>query len=797
MTAGGLTASVSPAPWHLELAHGSARVLSEQRETALGPTGTLGFATAGGWWHATRVLSERREGPGYVAELATTDPLGRTIAARVSPDADGVIQVQAEVRGVTTADVTQTGIAFAARGGERYLGFGERSNAVDQRGGTVENYVAEGPYQPDENLLIRAFVPAPGFHPRADATYFPVPWLLSTAGYGVLVDNDETSSFRLGSDRHDAWSVEVSSPRISLRVFDGPRPADALRRMTARTGRQPPAAAPFYFGPWFQPRDERESLAALAKADAPASVAQTYTHYLPCGDQRGRDEKARTQLFHQAGMAVTTYFNPMICTGYHPVYDEARARRALTRNALDQPHEYRYTGSSQFLVGQFDFSSPAGVGIFSRLLGEAVDAGYDGWMEDFGEYTPTDARSEDGTPGEVMHNRYPRLYHGAAYRYSRTAPRPLARFNRSGWTGTAAVSQIVWGGDPTTDWGFDGLQSAVRNGLTMGLSGVSLWGSDIGGYFSLLGRRLTPELLVRWIQVGAVSGVMRTQANGFSVPEGGRRPQIFDPQILPFWRRYAKLRTQLYPYLAAAQADYDRTGLPIMRHLALDYPDDPAATARDDEFLFGPDLLAAPVLAPGQRTRPLHLPRGRWIDLWRSAVFNSDGSPVLRGSRMLNGPRGVTLPAPLGELPLLVRAGAILPLLPADVDTLASYGKARGLVHLSDRARRRTLLAFPHGRSRSALGPGESLSSREGRRSWSLRVSGRVRRTYSLQASLNTLRRRFAPCSVRLGRRALPRRAWRYSRSTRVLRVRFKTRRGVVRVRGRCHRSRGVRRGKR
>lgn len=95
---------------------------------------------------------------------------------------------------------------------------------------------------------------------------------------------------------------------------------------------------------------------------------------------------------------------------------------------------------------------------------------------------------------------------------------------------------------------------------------------------------------------------------------------------------------------------------------------------------------------------------------------------------MLNGPRGATLPAPLGELPLLVRAVAILPLLPPDVDTLASYGKAGGLVHLSDRARRRTLLAFPHGRSRSALGPGESLSSREGRRSWSLRVSGRVRR---------------------------------------------------------------------
>ncbi len=398
VTAGGLRATASPAPWHLEFVHGSSAVLSERPETGLGPSGTLGFATAAGWWHATRVISERREGADYAAELATTDPLGRTMGVRLGPDSEGVVRVQAAVRGAATDDVTRTGIAFAARGGERYLGFGERSDKVDQRGSTVENYVAEGPYQPEENALIQAFVPAPGFHPRSDATYFPVPWLLSTAGYGVLVDNDEASYFRLASDRPDAWSVEVDSTRMSLRVFDGPRPADALRRMTARTGRQPRAAAPFYFGPWIQPRDD-DSVATLAKADAPASVAQTYTHYLPCGDQRGRDEAARTRSLHGAGMAVTTYFNPMICTGYAPVYDEARARRALTRNQLDQPYEYRYTGSSQFLVGQFDFSSAAGVDIFSRLLGEAVGAGYDGWMEDFGEYTPADSRSEDAAPG--------------------------------------------------------------------------------------------------------------------------------------------------------------------------------------------------------------------------------------------------------------------------------------------------------------------------------------------------------------------------------------------------------------
>ena len=124
---------------------------------------------------------------------------------------------------------------------------------------------------------------------------------------------------------------------------------------------------------------------------------------------------------------------------------------------------------------------------------------------------------------------------------------------------------------------------------------------------ALLENRLTPELLKRWIEFGAVSGVMRTQANGIRVPS--RLGQVWDPEIQPVWRRWAKLRTQLYPYLSAADAQYRRSGLPIMRHLALAYPDDRRAGAVEDSFLFGPDLLAAPVLRPDTTRRALPAPR--------------------------------------------------------------------------------------------------------------------------------------------------------------------------------------------
>jgi alpha-glucosidase len=785
VSAGLLTATVTADPWSLTFADANGKtVLAEATGTASGPTGTVGFQTTLGWYHATKVIDEQRAGTAYIAHLATNDPSGRTLAIKLAPDAAGVIAFIATVQGSGPDAVQQAGIAFAAHPGERYLGFGERSNAVNQRGNDVEDYVSDGPYQPEERPVVGLLVPAPGFHPRDDATYFPVPWLLSSAGYGVLVGRDETSTFRLGTDDPNAWSTEVAGPTIALRVFAGPTPAIALERYTARLGRQPRVAAPFFFGPWWQPEGtDADNLATLAKADAPASLVQTYTHYLPCASQTGQaaQERERVAKFHAAGLADTTYFNPMICTS-HPRYGAAVAANVLTKKADGSPYTYQYQGSTRFTVAQFDFSAPGANAFYASLLEEAYDAGYDGWMEDFGEYTPTDAVSADGEPGPAMHNRYVELYHRSARRFALSVKRPLARFNRSGWTGAQQWDQVVWGGDPTTDWGFDGLSSAVKQALTIGMSGVSMWGSDIGGYFSLGARHLTPELLMRWIEFGSASGVMRTEGSGFDIPDHGHRPQIFDPDVLPVWRRYAKLRTQLYPYLAAAEREYDRTGMPLMRDLALVAPNDPAAVARDDEYELGDALLVAPVLAPGATDRSLYLPAGRWVDLWRSATVAKNGSLVLGAPKVLPGTANATIPAPLAELPLLVRAGAVLPLLPADVDTLTGYGKAPGLVHLRDRAGTRQLLAFPRGRTRSALGPGETLFSKEGSGRWTLTVHATRPRTYRLQATLGTLDHPFMPCSIRVGRRSVTRRAWSYSATSTVLRARLRLRRRATAV---------------
>ncbi|XVX19412.1 TIM-barrel domain-containing protein [Actinomycetota bacterium] len=707
--------------------------------------GALSVQTSAGRATVTRVLSATSRGASPTVELATDRP-GVTVRVSARRLASGDYSLSAVASGV---GVTHVAIDFAADAQERFLGTGERSHAVDQRGHEVLNRVLDGPYAPKQGA-VEPYIPKPGFSMRPDATYFPVPWVLSTQGYGVLLDNDEDSTFAFATaERPDSWRAEVESARLDMRVFAGPAPADALRRMTAAVGRQPAPSAPFVLGAWWQPHtnDPAQELAAQRAADVPISVSQTYTHYLPCGDQDSAREQAQTSALHAKGTAVTTYVNPMVCTSYAKVYAPGVQTGAFTKNPDGTPLVYRYSTASNFTVSQFDFSAAAGRDLFHSVLDETMRDGYDGWMEDFGEYTPDTAVSADGTPGPTMHNRYVEQYHATARDYSEQASRPLARFNRSGWTEAISESEIVWGGDPSTVWDFDGLESSVRQGLSMGLSGVSVWGSDIGGFFTWPDDGLTPELLNRWIEFGAFSGVMRLQAGGINI-FGPARTQVTDPAVAPVWKRYTQLRTRMYPYVSGSHDAYAASGLPVMRHLSLAYPGDRVATGLEDQYLFGADLLVAPVVAQGASERTVYLPAGEWVDLWRSVSMADDGEITLGAATRHTGGSRVSVPAPVGQIPTQVRAGAVIPLLPKDVDTLADYGEEQ-LVTLAERSGQRELLAFPAaGTWKGTLGEGESMSSTLTARRWTLRVDARQARSYRAQAAMPDS---FVPARVRVG----------------------------------------------
>ncbi|HVE69647.1 MAG TPA: TIM-barrel domain-containing protein [Solirubrobacteraceae bacterium] len=735
------------------------------------------------WFHARRVVRVARPAADRLElELATNDPMGHRLLAVVERRDEGVVTVTSRVApgsGPYAGSATTGGAAFAAAGGERYLGFGSRSNAVDQTGREVFNWAEEGPFSSgNAEAVLRPLVPDFTFPSGPAATNLPIPWLLSTRGLGVLIDQTHRSRFRLGSERSDAWQAETETGSFRFTVFAGPKPSDVVRRYSAYAGRQPEPRR-WLFGPWVQFRDGWE--ARFRERDVPATVGQTYTHYLPCGE--GRDagaERALVDRYHRLGYMITTYFNSHVCTSYSAVYDEAARNGWFVKDRSGRPYLITNPFTREQVASVLDFTSPGATRLYARLLDEALDRGYDGWMEDFGEYVPTDSVSSDGRDGFEMHNLYPVLYHRASTEHTKTRRGDdLAVYVRSGFHGVQRWARVVWGGDPTEDWSCaDGLCAALHQALSTGLSGIAYQGSDIGGFHAAVNPRTSDELNIRWLQLGAVSGVMRTQANGYSVhAPREQRSQVWSPAVLPIWRRYAKLRTQLAPYIEAASRAYQRTGLPIVRHLALAFPTDPRAVARSDELLFGPDLLAAPVVEPAARTRRVYLPSGPWVDLWRSVAYDErDGSLSLRRAALLPGRREVTVPAPLTELPLFARAGTMLAMHDPGVDTLATVGSGPGLVHADDRPALR-ILAFPHGGSSGRFNRTERLDSLEHRRAWRLRIVGARARVYALQASLSTLRRPFRPCRVTLDGRRLGPRAWSYDANTGAFRATFRARR--------------------
>jgi sulfoquinovosidase len=660
------------------------------------------------WFHATTATLVDEQPTKSRYRVETDDPLGRHFDVTVEQMSDGVVAVDAVLSDMT--GVSALGWSFFRDDDERFLGFGERSDGADQTGEFVETWAEEGPFSAGparpvtEPLLGETWQgpsPIPG-------TNFPMPWFLSSKGYGFMLDSFAYNAFRLNGS--GSWNVETRDPeRIRFLVFGGPTPADALDRFVAHNGRQPEPAE-WFFGPWYQPLGTSEFRRGLItdwrEWDVPMTVAQTYTHYLPCAAHSGRRDAIReeTALYHEHGYRVTTYVNSFVCDT-HPdgAYAEGAANGYFVKTALGTTYPIPYAAFLDSSSAVVDFTHPDAGPWWQGLVSEAIEDGYDGWMEDFGEYVPPDAVLHDGSSGLAHHNEYCTIYHRASHELTWPLKgKDFAQFVRCGNLGTAPYARVVWGGDPSEDDSeADGLGAAVSQGISMGLSGIGYWGSDIGGFHSIFtGGRTSADTLIRWIELGAFSGIMRMQEDGYELPTQGERVHIWEPEILPTWRRYTKLRTQLFPYVWAAAEEYQRSGMPIMRHLSLAYPDDPEAFAPETrhEFLFGPDILVAPVVDEGARARDVYLPAGEWCEFWPHVAYDEATGAFERrpGPGPIRGPARVTVAAPLDEIPVFVEAGTAIPLLPADTDTLTDVGTAPGLVDLEDvREKIRTLSFGP------------------------------------------------------------------------------------------------------
>jgi alpha-glucosidase/alpha-D-xyloside xylohydrolase len=279
-----------------------------------------------------------------------------------------------------------------------------------------------------------------------------------------------------------------------------------------------------------------------------------------------------------------------------------------------------------------------------------MDAGVDGWWPDQG----------DGYDGPSRLRRHQMYWEGM--QQIRPNERPFA-LHRNASAGIQRYGGFIWSGDVQNRW--ETLKTHVSVGINTGLSGLPLWGTDIGGFNPT--PEYTGELHARWFQFGAFNPLFRAHGRnwhlklpwGWNGGDGGPfesgawradPAELNNPEVEIVCRKYLELRSRLMPYLYTAVREMHDTGLPIIRALWLHYPDDPAATARGDEYLWGRDILIAPVVEKGAASRALYLPRGRWIDFWTEEA--------------VNGGREIDRAVDLATTPLYVRAGAVVPMGP-------------------------------------------------------------------------------------------------------------------------------------
>ena len=281
--------------------------------------------------------------------------------------------------------------------------------------------------------------------------------------------------------------------------------------------------------------------------------------------------------------------------------------------------------------------------------------GVDGWWPDEGDPLDTTSR--------LVRNRM--YWEGP--QLERPNERPYA-LHRNGYAGMQRYGSFLWSGDVYSTW--DTLKVHIPIAINTALTGIPYWGTDIGGFVPT--KEFTAELYLRWFQFGAFCPLFRSHGrnwklrlpwgwntgdsgpleinnyNGAAIPDSS---QLHNPQVEPICRKYLELRYRLLPYLYSAVRECATTGMPILRALWLHHPDDPKAVARQDEYLWGRDLLVAPVVEQGATSRKIYLPHGAWFDFWT-------------GERVQGGAE-ISREVDLETTPLYVRAGAILPLGPA------------------------------------------------------------------------------------------------------------------------------------
>ncbi|WP_433074789.1 alpha-xylosidase [Dactylosporangium sp. CA-052675] len=513
--------------------------------------------------------------------------------------------------------------------GANVYGFGERFTPFVKNGQVVDTWNQDG-------------------GTASEQAYKSVPFFVTDAGFGVFVNSPARVSFEVASEIVSAVQFSTPGPQLEYLVIYGPTPAEILRRYTALTGR--PALPPRWsFGLWLSTSfttDYDEAtvthfVEGMAQRDLPLSVIHFDCYWMRalhwCDFEWDRrvfpepDEMLRR--LGDRGLRRSVWINPYIGQR-SPVFQEAAEAGYL----LHRPDGTVWQSDLWVAgMGIVDFTNPAAREWFAGKVRALLESGVDAVKTDFGERIPTDVVWFDGSDPQLMHNYYPLLY-------NRTVFDELRRHRGEGEAVVFARSATVGGQQFPVHWGGDcestytAMADSLRGGLSLGLGGFGFWSHDIGGFEG------TPSaaLFKRWVAFGLLSSHSRLHGS-----DSYRVPWAFDEEAVAVTRRFARLKNALMPYLWAAAVDAHRRGIPVMRAMLLEFPQDRTSSFLDRQYMLGPDLLVAPVFSD-EGDVEFYLPGGVWTSYL-------DGTTV-------SGPGWVRQRHDFSSLPLLVRPGAVIPL---------------------------------------------------------------------------------------------------------------------------------------
>ncbi|MBR3504434.1 MAG: alpha-xylosidase [Clostridia bacterium] len=511
---------------------------------------------------------------------------------------------------------------------ERVYGLGERFGPFVRNGQSVDMWNEDG-------------------GTSTDIAYKNIPFYLSSRGYGVFVNHPERVSFEIGSEFVSKAGFSVKGESLDFFLIDGPSPKDVLSRYTALTGR-PAMPAPWTFGLWlstsFTTDYDEKTVSAFVDGMARRGIPLSVFHF-DCFWMRAfrwcdftfdpamfPDPAGMLKRLKDRGLRICLWINPYVGQE-SPLFEEGAKAGYFLKRKDGSVWQWDMWQPGLAIV---DFTNPAARAWYAGKLSRLIDLGADCFKTDFGERIPTDAVYFDGSDPEKMHNYYTQLY-------NKTVRDVLAEkkgadqaflFARSATAGGQQFP-VHWGGDCWSS--YEAMEQTLRGGLSLTLSGFGFWSHDIGGFE----QRSTADIYKRWLAFGLLSSHSRLHGSS-SV----RVPWSYDEEAVDVARFFTRLKMRLMPYLYRAAWEAHETGVPVMRAMALEFPQDRNCDYLATQYMFGESLLVAPVLNDESRAE-YYLPEGRWTH-------------VLTGETREGG-RWYREHCPYLSVPLFARPGSVIP----------------------------------------------------------------------------------------------------------------------------------------